>query len=126
MADRQPGPSRRDRVLFYGVILVGVGLIALSLVVAHPVAQAAPDLYAAGVLSVLAAVLLSRHGRSDLLVLAAAGPLLVGAAGVCYDGLTTLGVFPPVAGVVLVADVAIIVGLGLFVYERTIRQPSGA
>lgn len=117
-------PTPGNRLLFYGVILVGVALIALSFVVTHPAAQAAPDLYAGTVLLVLAAVLGRQYGRSEPVMLAAAGAMVVGAAGVSYTGLATLSLVPTIAGAALVGDLGIIVGMGLFLYERMVREPA--
>ena len=124
MVDVSLPTGSRARVLFYTVILVGVGLIAFSFAVDHPAAAAAPDLYAGVVLATLAVILVIRGETSEPLMLVAAIALFVGAVGVVYDGLVTLALVPTVEGLDLAANLGLLLGMGLFIYERAVRQPA--
>jgi hypothetical protein len=106
------------RPVYAQVALVGVlGLVGLSLLVDAPAAAAAPNL--AGGLVVLGVTALiaraepvTRPRTSALLVLFGVGGL-----GLWYVGLADLGLLRRVVSLELVTDVALLLGLGLFVLD---------
>lgn len=100
-----------------GVVLVGLGLLALSAVVDSPVTDAAPNLYAGLVVLVVAVRLVQAFGPDRTISTAAAVGLAVGGLIAIYEGLSVLAGATVSGDVVLAGDVALLIGLGLFVYD---------
>lgn len=101
-----------------GALVVVLVLVAGSLVIDSPAARAAPNL-AGGLLVIAVAGLLGRaeplrRGRTLAVVLA----FVVGGLGLWYVGLAALGVVDRLLSIQVVTDVALLVGLGLFVWDR--------
>lgn len=118
MAERSLESRPTHRVVLYLVLGVGLALIALSLVVDTPAAQAAPDIFAGLVFCSLPYLLVRYYGLDDVVILLAAGVLAVGGLGVVYEGLLTLELVRPIEGIALLSDLAILAGLVLVVVHR--------
>lgn len=96
-------------------------LVAGSVALDEPAAQAAPLLFAALVLSAVAGGLARYAGRDRRLVTPAL--VLAGAAGgVTYEGLVAFGVADSIPAISLATDVAVVVGL--FLYVRVLATES--
>ena len=107
----------RHRRLF-GVLVVGFGLIVLSALVSSPVTDALPNLFAGGVVLFVASRIVRAFGFERTLSTATAVALGVGGIIAVYEGLSTLTGTAPLPSVALAGEVALLVGLGLFVYDR--------
>ncbi|WP_435361075.1 hypothetical protein [Haloarchaeobius sp. DFWS5] len=101
------------------VLAVGVVLLAASAVFDSPATDAAPTLFGGLVVLGFAAWLL-QFGTALRTLFAAGVALLIGGVLLLYDGLATLTVVPAFAGLGLVGDLALLVGFGLFIYDRRV------
>lgn len=100
-----------------GALVVVLVLVAASLVIDSPIARAAPNL--AGGLIVIAVAGLLGHVEplTRVRTLAVVLAFAVGGLGLWYVGLAALGVVERLLSVQVVTDVALLVGLGLFVWD---------
>ena len=100
-----------------GALVVVLGLVGLSLLVDSPVARAAPNL--AGGLLVLGVVGLIARAEPLTRPLTAAllVSFLVGGLGLLYIGAVALGLLENVTVLQLGTDLALLVGLALFIWD---------
>lgn len=100
------------------ILAVWVGLFALSAVVESPVTDAAPMLFGGLVVLAVATGIVRLAGTAQPTFLLAGVCLLVGGLSFVYAGLATAGVVPAPGALGRVGDVAFVVGLVVFAYDR--------
>lgn len=103
--------------MLVGVLGVGVLLLALSAIMDSAVTDAAPNLYAGVVVLVVAVRLVQAFGAERAISTVTAVALGVGGLVVFYEGVASLAGTQVAPNLALAGDVALMVGLGLFVYD---------
>lgn len=115
--------NRRTRVGFLLLaLLVYAGLVGYGSFAGSPAAFALADVHVGAVLLVgVGFAVAVREQRADLLNLAAAGYLFAGLA-IGYGGLSSLGVVPSSPLLDPVGDVALVIALAAYLYQREVAD----
>lgn len=100
-----------------------VGLVALSVAVDSPATDAAPNVFAGAFVVVVAWLVVRADGLGRPLSVATAAALAIGGLGAVYEGAVDLGALPAGRQAILATEVVLLVGLGLFLYDRVLATP---
>lgn len=118
--------AQRLRIALLIAIPLGyVGLIGYGTMTGQPAGFALADVFLGSVL-IVGVLSAFRPGDTgpNLVGLARVGYLVAGVA-FGYSGLVGLGVVPRVPGASVVGDLALVVALGAYVYQREFGEPTG-